>query len=89
MCARYNRKKTGGHDYIEGNEIFGKFGTDFIDLRDRGKYVLTMVAYFTRYLFAEVIEVIRSSTVLEVMKRWTEEYTPKVIVTDNAKELYS
>lgn len=89
LCARYNRKKTGGCEFIESNGIFEKVGVDLIDLRDMGKYVLTMVDYFTRYLFAEVIEDKRSNTVVGVMERWTKEYTPEEIITDNGKEFCS
>lgn len=86
VCCRYNRKNSGGSEFIETKRQMEKVGIDLIDLRNEGKYILVGIDYYTRSLQGELIENKAVETVTEVLRKWCEEYTPEEIITDNGKE---
>ena len=49
------QQKKGGSEFITSTGPFEKIGPALINIRNEGKYVLTAIDYFSRYLFAAVI----------------------------------
>lgn len=89
ICARLNRKNKGGCEYVETRFMFEKVALDLIDIRDEGKYILVCIDYFTRFVWAELIENKSAETVVKVVEKWCKDNVPKEVITDNGTELRS
>lgn len=86
VCTRLNRKNRIGHDFVETNKQFEKVAIDLVDLRAENKYILLGIDYFSRFILAEAILDKRASTVINVLQRWFQEWSPEEIVSDNGRE---
>ncbi len=86
-CQIYNRKKSGGCDFVSTRFYLEKVAFDLIDYRDIGKYVLLSIDYHTRMVWGTVLNDKRSSSIVEfILKLCRNGRKPMEIITDNGKE---
>ena len=50
-CQKYNRKTSGGGEFISTTRYLEKLGMDMIEFRDEKKVIVVAVDYFTRRLW--------------------------------------
>jgi hypothetical protein len=89
-CQIWNRKNSGGCEFVTTSRPFEKVALDMIDIRNEGRYVLVCIDYFTRIVKAKVLENKKTDLVVETLKYWMSEgVIPEEIITDNGKEFAS
>jgi hypothetical protein len=87
VCQIYNRKKSGGCDFVSSRFYLEKVALDLIEFRDIGKYVLVVIDYYTKIVWGKVIEDKRGSSVVGFLKQLCGSgMKPVEIITDNGKE---
>ncbi|KAF9756190.1 Transposon Tf2-9 polyprotein, partial [Nosema granulosis] len=87
VCQVYNRKKTGGCDFVSSRFYLEKVAMDLIEFRDVGKYVLVLIDYYTRIVWGKVLDDKRGSSIVEFVKQLCGNgMHPVEIITDNGKE---
>lgn len=87
IWKKMNRKKNHGSEFIVTTRPFEMVGIDMIDVREEGKYVVTAIDYFTRFICAEVLGNKKAETVIGIIKNWCKDgYIPEKIISDNGKE---
>lgn len=86
-CQKYNRKTSGGCEFISTSRYLEKVGMDLIEFRDEGYYVVVAVDYFTRRMWARPLKTKSAAGVIEFLKDLCRQgKKPEEIVTDNGKE---
>ena len=87
VCQKYNRKTSGGNEFICTSRYLEKVGMDLIEFRDEGVYVVVAIDYFTRRLWGRIIKSKSADEIVQFFKDLcTRGMKPEGIVTDNAKE---
>ncbi|KAF7686091.1 hypothetical protein CDIK_3158 [Cucumispora dikerogammari] len=82
-----NRKKNYGSEFVETSRALKRVGVYLIAIRSVGKYIITAVDYFSRYVCCEIIENKKSSTIIGIFKNWCRDgFIPETLVSDNGKE---
>ncbi len=64
VCQVCNRKKTGGCDFVSSRFYLEKVALDLMEFRDLKRYVIVVFNYFTRIVWAKVIEDKRGSSIV-------------------------
>lgn len=86
-CQKYNRKTSGGSDFISTTRYLEKVGMDLIEFREEKAFVVVAVDYFTRRLWGRVLEGKQASEIVKFLKELClQGKKPEELVTDNGKE---
>lgn len=86
-CQIYNRKKSGGCDFVSTSRYLEKVALDLIDFRDLGMYVLVGIDYHTRLVWGITMKEKKGSNVTWFIESLCRNGNrPEEIITDNGKE---
>ncbi|WUR04589.1 LTR Retrotransposon [Vairimorpha necatrix] len=86
-CQIYNRKRSGGCDFVATSRYLEKVALDLIDFRDKGKYVLVAIDYHTRIAWGCVLYDKKRSSVAQFIENLCiNGRRPEEIITDNGRE---
>lgn len=85
ICKMYNPIKTRRYRIIEAFEPGEKVGLDLIEIR-KGSYIATAIYYFTRKGFAVYLKNKKSESIVNFLKKITEELKIQTIITDEARK---
>lgn len=90
ICLINNRKNKGGSEFVETTRKLEKWAIDIVKIETDDKWVMVGIDYFTRYLFAEVIDSRTTRNVMITLGKWfNRRGVPEEIISDNAKEFVS
>lgn len=90
VCLKYNRKKSGGSEFVPTSRIMEKVALDLIDVRSEGKYVLVAIDYYSRAIRAKVMDNKKTETVVKTLNEWIKTWNKiEELITDNGKEFCS
>lgn len=86
-CQKYNRKTSGGTDFVCTTIYLEKIGLDIIEFREEIVFIVVAIDYFTRRVWARVLKSKQAMGIVNFIKdlcaqgKKTEE-----IITDNGRE---
>lgn len=82
-----NRKNKGVSEFVKTTRKLEKWAIDIVKIETDDKLVMLGIDYFTRYLFAEVIDSRTARSVMATLGKWFNmKGVPEEIISDNAKE---
>ncbi|KAF9752815.1 Transposon Tf2-9 polyprotein, partial [Nosema granulosis] len=90
ICQVANRKTKGGVEFVTSVRKGEKFAIDIMEIGEPKKRVLIGIDYFTRYLYAKILEERTTEKVIAALEEWfSVDEVPECIISDNAKEFMS
>ncbi|KAL0265942.1 UNVERIFIED_CONTAM: hypothetical protein PYX00_011659 [Menopon gallinae] len=82
-----NRKKMGGCEFVATSRPLEKVGVDVTEVKDEERYILVIVDYFIRKLWARPLRNKTSSGILKMVERWLDQYMKvEELISDNGRE---
>ncbi|KAF9754387.1 hypothetical protein NGRA_3329 [Nosema granulosis] len=69
-CIIYNRKTTGGSDFVVTKRKLEKVALDLMDIGGENRYVLLGIDYFTRRLWGSRLKSKESCEVIKMLQKW-------------------
>ncbi|KAM0685891.1 hypothetical protein COBT_002895, partial [Conglomerata obtusa] len=86
-CSIVNRKRISGFKFVQSSKVNERVPFDILNLNSFGQIVLIGIDYFSRYVNMSCIDDRKPETIIKAIeKMYGENFCPKIIVTDNAKE---
>lgn len=86
-CQKFNRKTSGGTDFVSTTRYLEKVGLDLIEFREEKAFIVVAIDYFTRRAWARVVESKHATAIVSLIKELCSQgKKPEEIITDNGKE---
>lgn len=86
-CQKFNRKTSGGTDFVSTTRYLEKIGLDLIEFRDEMAFIVVAIDYFTRRAWARVLKSKHAIGVVDFIRDLCSQgKKPEKIITDSGKE---